>query len=48
MFAVSAKAWVFENRQPLTAAKFITKTSLFILVLGVIRLLKLKLRFANS
>ncbi len=28
---------VFENRQPVTAAKFITKSSLFILLLGVIR-----------
>jgi hypothetical protein len=33
---------VFENRQPLTAAKFITKSSLFILLLGVIRRLELK------
>jgi hypothetical protein len=33
---------VFENRQPVTAAKFITKSSLFILLLGVIRLLELK------
>jgi hypothetical protein len=28
---------VFENRQPITAAKFITKSSLFIQLLGVIR-----------
>jgi len=34
---------VFENRQPATAVKFITKSSLFILLLGVIRRLKLKL-----
>jgi hypothetical protein len=33
---------VFENRQPVTAAKFINKSSLFILLLGVIRRLKLK------
>jgi hypothetical protein len=33
---------VFENRQPVTAAKFITKSSLFILLLGVIRRLKPK------
>jgi len=33
----------FENRQPLTAAKFITKSSLFILLLGVICWLELKL-----
>ncbi len=33
---------VFENRQPVTAAKFINKSSLFILLLGVIRLLELK------
>jgi hypothetical protein len=32
---------VFENRQPATAAKFITKSSLFILVRGVIRQLQL-------
>ena len=32
----------FENRQPVTAAKFITKSSLFILLLGVIRRLELK------
>jgi len=32
----------FENRQPVTAAKFITKCSLFILLLGVIRRLELK------
>jgi hypothetical protein len=35
----------FENRQPVTAAKFITKSSLFILLPGVIRRLELK---ANS
>ena len=34
---------VFENRQPVTAAKFITKSSLSILLLGVIRRLELKL-----
>jgi hypothetical protein len=34
---------VFENRQLVTAAKFITKSSLFILLLGVIRRLELKL-----
>ena len=33
---------VFENRQPVTAAKFINKSSLFILLLGVIRRLELK------
>jgi len=33
----------FENRQPVTAAKFITKSSLFILLLGIIRRLELKL-----
>jgi hypothetical protein len=31
---------VFENRQTVTAAKFITKSSLFILLLGVIRRLE--------
>ena len=30
----------FENRQPVTAAKFIIKSSLFILLPGVFRLLK--------
>jgi hypothetical protein len=34
---------VFENRQPVTAAKFITKSSLFILLLGFIRRLELKM-----
>jgi len=34
---------VFKNRQPVTEAKFINKSSLFILMLIVIRLLKLKL-----
>jgi hypothetical protein len=34
---------VFENCQSVIAAKFINKSSLFILLLGVIRLLKLKL-----
>jgi hypothetical protein len=34
---------VFENRQTVTAAKFITKSSLLILLLGVIRRLELKL-----
>jgi hypothetical protein len=33
---------VFENRQPVTAAKFINKSSLFILLPGVIRRLELK------
>jgi hypothetical protein len=33
---------VFENRQPVTAAKFITKGSLFVLLLGLIRRLELK------
>jgi len=33
---------VFENRQPVTAAKFITKSSLFILSLGFIRRLRLQ------
>ena len=33
----------FENRQPVTAAKFITKSSLFILLLKVIRLLEIML-----
>jgi hypothetical protein len=33
---------VLENRQPVTAAKFINKSSLFILLLGVIRRLELK------
>jgi len=33
---------VFENRQPVTSAKFITKSSLFILLLCVIRRLELK------
>jgi hypothetical protein len=31
----------FENRQPVTAAKFINKSSLFVLLLGVIRRLEL-------
>jgi hypothetical protein len=34
---------VFENRQPVTAAKFIKKSSLFIQLPGVIRRLELKL-----
>jgi hypothetical protein len=34
---------VFENRQPVTAAKFINKNSLFIQLLGVVRRLELKL-----
>jgi hypothetical protein len=34
---------VFENRRPVTAAKFINKSSLFILLLSVIRRLELKL-----
>jgi len=34
---------VFENRQPVTTAKFINKSSLFILLLGFIRLLELML-----
>jgi hypothetical protein len=33
---------VFENCQPVTAAKFINKSSLFIQLLGVIRQLELK------
>src|SRR5688572_17018040 len=33
---------IFENRQPVTSAKFIIKTSLFILLPGVIRRLELK------
>jgi hypothetical protein len=33
---------VFENRQPVAAAKFINKSSFFILLLGVIRRLELK------
>jgi hypothetical protein len=33
----------FENRRPVTAAKFLTKSSLFILLLGVIRRLEPKL-----
>jgi len=33
---------VFENRQPVAAAKFINKSSLFILLLGIIRRLELK------
>jgi hypothetical protein len=32
----------FENRQPLTEAKFITESSLFNLLLGIIRRLELK------
>jgi hypothetical protein len=32
----------FENRQPVTDAKFINKSSLFIPLLGVIRRLELK------
>jgi hypothetical protein len=32
----------FENRQPVTKAKFINESSLFILLLGVIRRLELK------
>jgi len=34
---------VFENRQPVTAAKFINKSPLFIQLPGVIRRLELKL-----
>jgi len=33
---------VFENRQPVTAAKSINKSSLFILLFGIIRRLDLK------
>jgi hypothetical protein len=33
---------VFENRQPVTADKFITKSPLFIQLLGIIRRLELK------
>jgi len=39
-------AWdvaVFENRKPVTAAKFINKSPLFILLPGVIRRLERKL-----
>jgi hypothetical protein len=32
----------FENRQPVTAAKFINKSIVFILLLGFIRRLELK------
>ena len=32
----------FENRRPVTAAKFINKSSLFVLLPGVVRLLELK------
>jgi hypothetical protein len=32
----------FENRQPVTAAKFINKSSLVILLLGIIRRLDMK------
>ena len=34
--------WAFENRQPVTAAKFINKSSLLILLPGFIRGLELK------
>jgi len=34
---------VFENRQPVTAAKFINKSSFFVRLPGVIRRLELKL-----
>ena len=34
---------VFENLQPVTEAKFINNSSLFILLLGVIRRLEMKL-----
>ncbi len=34
---------VFENRQPVTEDTFINKSSLFILLPGIIRLLELKL-----
>ncbi len=33
---------VFERRQPVTEAKFVNRSSLFILLLGVIRRLELK------
>jgi hypothetical protein len=33
---------VFEKRQPVTAAKFINKSSLFILLPGVVRRIELK------
>jgi hypothetical protein len=33
---------VFENSQPVTAVKFINKSSLFVLLLGFFRLLELK------
>jgi uncharacterized cupin superfamily protein len=38
----------FENRQPVTAAKFINKSSLFILLLGVMRRLEPKLSSEKS
>ena len=41
MPTVRADVAVFENRQPVTAAKFINKSSLFILLLIVIRRLEL-------
>jgi len=33
---------IFENRLPVTVAKFITKSSLFILLPGIIRWLEMK------
>ena len=42
MTNVDGDVAVFENRQPVTEAKFINKSSLFILLLGVIRLPKPK------
>jgi hypothetical protein len=36
------KVAVYENRQPVTAVKFINKSSLFIVFLSIIRLPKLK------
>jgi len=41
-FARPKDVAAFEDRQPVTAAKFINKSSLFILLLNVIRRLELK------
>ena len=40
---VLLRGGIFYDRQPVTAAKFINKSSLFILLLGVIRRLERKL-----
>ena len=40
---LSVRQGIWKNVQPVTAAKFITKSSLFIQLLGVIRWLELKL-----